>query len=211
MYMPDLADVKWTGGLWGERFEVCRTAMIPYMWSLYCDTRQSKAWMNFQVAAGVAAGGPGQTGGPAFNDGDFLKWFEAVAQMYAVTHDPELDRLMDSIIPVIAKAQRDDGYLYNQQMIAVRRGEAAGESSGPDNFATYNMGHLMTAACVHYRATGKTTLLETARKAAAYLDDLCRRARPSWPRAPSAPRITWAQWSSIGRPARSATLTLPSR
>jgi uncharacterized protein len=176
MYMPDLADVKWTGGLWGQRFEVCRTAMIPYIWSLYSDTRQSKAWMNFQVAAGVAEGGPGQTGGPAFNDGDFLKWFEAVAQMYAVTREPELDKLMDSIVPVIAKAQRDDGYLFTQQMIAVRRGEAAKDFSSPDHFVTYNMGHLMTAACVHYRATGKTTLLETARKAAAFLDDLCRRA-----------------------------------
>jgi hypothetical protein len=24
MYMPDLGDVKWNGGLLGERFEVCR-------------------------------------------------------------------------------------------------------------------------------------------------------------------------------------------
>src|SRR5438874_2696135 len=31
------------------------------------------------------------------------------------------------------------------------------------------MGHLMTAACVHHRATGKTNLLEVARKAADYL------------------------------------------
>jgi uncharacterized protein len=176
MYMPDLADVKWTGGLWGQRFEVCRTAMIPHIWSLYSDTRQSKAWMNFQVAAGVVEGGPGQTGGPPFNDGDFLKWFEAVAQMYAVTRDPELDKLMDSIVPVIAKAQRADGYLFTQQMIAVRRGEAAKDFSSPDHFVTYNMGHLMTAACVHYRATGKTALLETARKAAAFLDGLCQRA-----------------------------------
>jgi DUF1680 family protein len=132
--------------------------------------------MNFQVAAGVVEGGPGLTGGPAFNDGDFLKWFEAVAQMYAVTHDPQLDKLMDSIIPVIAKAQRDDGYLFTQQTIAARGGAAAKDFASPDHFVTYNMGHLMTAACVHYRATGKTTLLETARKAAAYLDNLCRRA-----------------------------------
>jgi uncharacterized protein len=173
MYMPDLTDVKWTGGLWGDRFEVCRSAMIPNMWSLFSDTRQSKAWMNFQVAAGVANG---QTGGPPFNDGDFLKWFEAVAQMYAVTHDPELDKLMDSIIPVIAKAQREDGYLYTQQMIAVRRGAAVKEFSDPDHFETYNMGHLMTAACVHYRATGKTPLLETAKKSALYLEDFCKRA-----------------------------------
>jgi hypothetical protein len=35
MYMVDLADVKWTGGLWGERFEVCRTTMIPHLWEIF--------------------------------------------------------------------------------------------------------------------------------------------------------------------------------
>ncbi len=173
MYMVDMADVKWAGGLWGDRFDVCRTSMIPYMWSLFSDTRQSKAWMNFQVAAGVATG---TTGGPPFNDGDFLKWFESVAQMYAVTKDPELDKLMDSIIPVIAKAQRADGYLFTQQMIKQNRGERPQEFSDPDHFETYNMGHLMTAACVHYRATGKTSMLDLARKSADYLEDFCKRA-----------------------------------
>ena len=37
------------------------------------------------------------------------------------------------------------------------------------DFETYNMGHLMTCACVHYRATGKTSLLDIARKATDYL------------------------------------------
>ena len=173
MYMPDLTDVRWQGGMWGDRFEVCRTSMIPNMWKLFEDDKKSSAWMNFRAAAGLEAG---KTGGPAFNDGDFLKWFEAVAQMYAVTKDPKLDELMDSIIPVIAKAQRSDGYLYTQQMIAVRDGKKQKEFSDPDHFETYNMGHLMTAACVHYRATGKTSMLELAEKAAAYLEDFCQRA-----------------------------------
>jgi DUF1680 family protein len=173
MYMPDLTDVRWNGGLWGDRFEVCRTSMIPYMWKLFSDEKESSAWMNFQVAAGLATG---KTGGPPFNDGDFLKWFESVAQMYAVTKDPKLDALMDSIIPVIAKAQRKDGYLYTQQMIAQNKGLRAKEFADPDHFETYNMGHLMTAACVHYRATGKTSMLDLAKKAADYLEDFCKRA-----------------------------------
>jgi DUF1680 family protein len=37
------------------------------------------------------------------------------------------------------------------------------------DFETYNLGHLMTAACVHLRATGKTSLLDVARRAADYL------------------------------------------
>jgi hypothetical protein len=35
------------------------------------------------------------------------------------------------------------------------------------------MGHLITAACIHHRATGKTTMLDLARKAADYIDRLC--------------------------------------
>ena len=173
MYMPDLTDVRWQGGMWGDRFEVCRTSMIPNMWKLFEDDKESSAWMNFRAAAGLEAG---KTGGPPFNDGDFLKWFEAVAQMYAVTKDPKLDELMDSIIPVIAKAQRSDGYLYTQQMIAVREGKKQKEFSDPDHFETYNMGHLMTAACVHYRATGKKSMLDLAEKSAAYMEDFCKRA-----------------------------------
>jgi uncharacterized protein len=34
----------------------------------------------------------------------------------------------------------------------------------------YNMGHLMTAACVHHHATGKSNLLAVARKAADFLE-----------------------------------------
>jgi hypothetical protein len=37
------------------------------------------------------------------------------------------------------------------------------------DFETYNLGHLMTTACVHFRATGKTNLLDIAYKATDYL------------------------------------------
>ena len=48
----------------------------------------------------------GRHHGPPFSDGDFFKWFEAVAQLYASTGDPRLDELMDRIIPIVAQAQR---------------------------------------------------------------------------------------------------------
>jgi hypothetical protein len=40
------------------------------------------------------------------------------------------------------------------------------------------MGHLMTAACIHYRATGKKTLLNVAIKAADYLNSFYKRSSP---------------------------------
>lgn len=183
MYMPNLGDVSWNGGLLGERFEVCRTTMVPHMWTIFKDDHASHAWSNFLIAAGMGRGRDGKFHGPPFNDGDFLKWLEALAQIYAVTREPALDAQMDEIIAVVAKAQREDGYLHTQKIIPQRSARSTGSGQGDpqakefadrEHFETYNMGHLMTAACVHYRATGKTTLLDLARKAADYIETLCR-------------------------------------
>ena len=171
MYMPDLADVRWNGGLLGDRFDVARDVMVPHMWTILSSEKDSHAWHNYLIAAGQA---PGKFRGPPFNDGDFLKWLEALIQVYAVTKDPALDKQIDDIIAVVAKAQREDGYLHTQNIIPQRQGEKPREFVDREHFETYNMGHLITTACVHYRVTGKTTLLDCARKAADYIDRLCR-------------------------------------
>ena len=171
MYMPDLADVRWNGGLLGERFEVARSTMVPHMWTILSSEKESHAWHNYLIAAGRISG---KFRGPPFNDGDFLKWLEALVQVYAVTRDPAISAQMDEIIAVVAKAQREDGYLHTQTIIPQRAGEKAKEFADREHFETYNMGHLITTACVHYRVTGKTTLLECARKAADYIERLCR-------------------------------------
>ena len=177
MYMTDLADVKWSGGLWGERFGVCRDTMVPHLWTIFSDKHESHAWDNFLMAAGLGTGRDGLPHGPSFNDGDFLKWVEALCQIYAVTRDPKIDAQLDAIIEVVVKAQRADGYLHTPKIILQRQAAAAKanaqEFEDREHFETYNMGHLMTTACIHYRATGKTTLLAAARKAADYIDRLC--------------------------------------
>lgn len=193
MYMVDLGDAHWTGGLWGDRFAVCRRAMIPTMWNLFQDENSEGDWTNFLVAAGKSETFDGRRldgrhHGPPFSDGDFFKWFEAVAQMYASTGDPRLDELMDRIIPVVAQAQRPDGYLFTAATIAARQGGPAEREFGdPGHFETYNLGHLMTAACIHYRATGKTSLLAVARKAAGFLESFYQQASPALARSAICP------------------------
>jgi len=39
MYMPDLADVRWTAGLLGERFDVARDTMVPHLGRLMSDPK----------------------------------------------------------------------------------------------------------------------------------------------------------------------------
>ncbi len=159
--------VRWTDGFWAERFEWCRSVVIPNMWRLLEDPNISHAYDNFLVAAGRKQG---RHRGPKWHDGDFYKWLEAVAFVYGTTHDPALDRQMDGIIAIIGKAQREDGYIHTPAIIAQRQ-HLARDAEFRDrlDFETYNMGHLMTCACVHYRATGKTSLLDIAKKATEFL------------------------------------------
>ncbi len=163
----DIDAVRWTDGFWAERFDLCRKVMIPNMWRLLEDPNISHAYENFLVAAGERRG---RHRGPKWHDGDFYKWLEAAAFVYATTRDEELNRRMDRIIETIGQVQREDGYIHTPVIIAQRQHQAeAGEFRDRLDFETYNMGHLMTCACTHYRATGKTSLLRIAQKAADFL------------------------------------------
>jgi DUF1680 family protein len=172
----DMGEVHWTKGFWAERFAVCKDSMIPRLWRIYQDPRISHAFTNFEIAAGLDTG---SHAGPPFHDGDFYKLLEGMAAVYAVTRDPKLDSLMDQAIGVIARSQRPDGYIHTPTIIEERKhpGKTAAFEDRL-NFETYNMGHLMTAACVHYRATGKTNFLEIAIKAADYLAAFYHRSSP---------------------------------
>lgn len=172
----DMNAVKLTSGFWADRFKVCEDAMIPYMWDLYKDPNRAHAFTNFEIAAGLREG---KHTGPPFHDGDFYKLIEALASVYASNKDPKIDKLIDEVIPVIARCQREDGYIHTPTIIE-ERNRAAGAKEFKDrlHFETYNLGHLMTAACVHYRATGKTTLLDIAKKATDYLYNFHAKASP---------------------------------
>ena len=176
LHSVDIDAVHWTKGFWAERLAVCRDSMIPHLWKIYNDPAISHAFRNFEIAAGIDTGAHA---GPPFHDGDFYKLLEGVAALYAVTKDRKLDSMMDQAIDVIARSQRKDGYIHTPVMIEERT-HPGKVSAFEDrlNFETYNMGHLMTAACVHYRATGKTSLLKVAIRAADYLENFYKRSSP---------------------------------
>jgi uncharacterized protein len=157
----DLDAVRWTGGFWGERFELCREVTIPTMLEVMQKPDNSANFQNLKIAAGLAEG---KFFGNNWSDGDCYKWIEAAAAVYAVTGDPELDRTMDHWIEVIAKAQAPDGYISTQiQLTDVPRWQDV------KYHELYNMGHLLTAACIHHRVTGKDNFLSVARKLGDYL------------------------------------------
>ena len=180
-----MQDVNWTTGFWADWFKVCDTSMIPNMWGLFNNDSLSHGFKNFKIAAGL------DTGihiGPPFMDGDFLKWFEGAAAVYAHTKSPELEKLMDGIVAVIAKAQRPDGYLGTQvEITAMNHPDSLSVFGDTVSFEAYNMGHLMTTASVFYRATGKTSLLKIAEKSADFLLNYYNHSSPTLARSAICP------------------------
>lgn len=193
MQNTPIGTVRWTGGFWGNRFNLLATTGIWSMWDTWNTPWEtldaegkhgSHGFRNFEVAAGTVKG---KHHGPPFHDGDMYKWLEACAAVYAVTKDAKLDALMDKFIEQVRLAQRADGYIHTPVIISERLAgidshsateNAAGIEIGKDqnhafasrlNFETYNLGHLMTAGIIHKRATGKTTLFDCGRKAADFL------------------------------------------
>lgn len=187
MANTELGAVHWTDGFWGDRFNVYSHTSLQSMWDTWNNPDVSHGFRNFEIAAGVCEG---EHWGPPFHDGDMYKWMEGVASVYAVTKDPELDKLMDHFIEHVVKAQRADGYIHTpviieeknkgidthsekqqQTVIGTKVGgeDEKGAFANRLNFETYNLGHLMMAGIIHRRATGKTTLFDAAVKATDFL------------------------------------------
>jgi DUF1680 family protein len=193
MKSTPLSAVVWDNGFWGERFQVFSKTSVQSMWETW-QSDEGKGFNNFLIASGEKQG---DHHGPPFHDGDMYKWLEGVAAVYAVTKDPELDKIMDRFIGCVVKSQRADGYIHTPVIIAENnRRKQTMSSTGNDqtvvgtavgtkddgafvnrlNFETYNLGHLITAGIVHKRATGKTTLFNAAVKAGEFLYNFCKNA-----------------------------------
>src|SRR5262249_22824116 len=151
---------------------VCREKMLPGLWAIMDGTNYSQFYQNFRIAAGLSGG---KHRGAPFNDGDFYKFLEGASALLETTHDPEWDRRIDEIIAVLAKAQRAHGYIHTPVLIKELQGDTQAKPLQDRlQFEMYNMGHLLTAACVHYRVTGKTNFLAIACKVADFLDTTFR-------------------------------------
>lgn len=151
--------VTMTGGLLAERRETNRTVSLRTQFEQIEKTHRID---NFRRAAGKIET---EYVGVYFNDSDVYKWLEAAAWSLASTPDPELDALLDRVITEIGDSQRPDGYLNSY--FAVDRADE--RWTNPDLHETYCAGHMFQAAVAHFRATGKTSLLDIARRYADHI------------------------------------------
>lgn len=147
---------------WAPRRAQNVAKTLPSQYAMLWETGR---FDNFLRVAGRHSG-PFQ--GRYFNDSDVYKWLEAASWVLATGENPELRRMIDEAIPIIAAAQRADGYLdtYFALECADKRW------TNHDLHEMYVAGHLFQAAVAHHRATGSRALLEIAIRVADHIDSV---------------------------------------
>ena len=153
--------VQWTEGYWAERCRQNREVTLRRLWELLADPDAGHVLDNFRVAAGLQEG---EFAGTDWQDEWLYKWLEAAACTYRITGEEWIEERMDEAIGLIGRAQEDDGYVATQ---ITARGKPRFQEVREHE--VYNMGHLLTAAVIHHRMTGKDSLLRIGIKTADFL------------------------------------------
>ncbi len=157
--------VSWNEGFWGNLFELCRETVLPSMRKALNEPDNGAVFSNFYIAAGLQEG---ERKGTMWSDGDCYKYMEAWSHIYGLTKDQAILDELDALIDVIAQAQLDNGYIST----AMQLSDDKEYWTDLRDHELYNMGHLLTAASVHHRITGKDNFLAIAIKQADCLYDL---------------------------------------
>ncbi len=157
--------VSWGDGFWGRLHKLCHETVLPSMRKALDEPANGAVFSNFYIAAGLQEG---ERKGTMWSDGDCYKYMEAWAHIYGQTKDPAILEHLDPLIAVIAAAQEVDGYISTPMQLSPNKQRW----TSVNDHELYNMGHLLTAAAVHHRATGQRNFLEIAIKQADYLYDL---------------------------------------
>ncbi|MGG1554010.1 glycoside hydrolase family 127 protein [Paenibacillus ferrarius] len=155
-----LGEAKLTEGFWANRVKDYMHVIRSMEKSLLNEGNAARL-LNFGIAAGVIEGTFAIND---WSDGDCYKFLEGCSNQYAVTKDPEILEIINRYIPWIEDSQESDGYINTQITLTSKE-----RWKNPNAHELYNLGHLFTAACVHYEATEDSRLLEVAKRAADYL------------------------------------------
>ena len=147
-----------------------RTNLMETLPSQYRLLEETGRLRNFARAAGRI---DGAFEGRYYNDSDVYKWLEAACWALAsapgvgVEETGALRRMIDSVVALIAAAQREDGYL-NTYFARERAGERW--TNLEEKHELYCAGHLFQAAVAHHRVTGSDALLTVATR---FADHIC--------------------------------------
>jgi len=147
------------GGFWGARMETNRKVTLPIEYEQCKKTGRLDAWkLDWK---------PGKPNKPHyFWDSDVAKWIEAAYYTLGTHPDPKLEKMVDYVVDLIAKAQQPDGYV--NIYFTVVEPEMRWKNLRYHH-ELYCAGHLMEAAVAHYQATGKRNFLDVMCRYADYI------------------------------------------
>jgi uncharacterized protein len=146
-----------TQGFWFNRLAVNAHQAIFHQWE---QLEASGCFENFRIAAGESEG---VRVGWFFADSDAYKWLEAAARIWGSSEDERLGARIDALIDLLDRSQMEDGYLFTYNQIHFP--ETRWENLQIEH-ELYCHGHLIEAGVSHFKATGRTNLVDIARQAA---------------------------------------------
>ncbi|HVB02262.1 MAG TPA: beta-L-arabinofuranosidase domain-containing protein [Chitinophagaceae bacterium] len=159
-----LSSITMDDGFWTPVMARDRTLTQPHV---LAECLQQGRLTNFVYAAQGVKGK--FCGIYPFDDSDIYKSLEGASYSLMDHPDARLEKFMDSIIAIVAAAQRGDGYLYTPRETGAPNllnwmgpQRWINERNGSHEF--YDAGHLYEAAVAYYQATGKRSLLDVALK-----------------------------------------------
>ena len=154
-------NVKIDDAFWSPRQKALLTKTLKEQFDQLVKAKNKQ---NFERAANREHGG---YVGYVFNDSDVYKVIEAASFTLGIERAPWLEKEVDDWIALIGRAQEPDGYLDCHFQLDEPQNKW---HNLRDQHEMYCAGHLFEAAAAHYQATGKTTLLNIAKKLADHMD-----------------------------------------
>ena len=173
---PTLTQVKINDPFWTPYLENIRTVTLPYVMKKFEETGYLDNYRSVLAKDGAVHHGP------PFSDGLLQESLRAACDFYLQAPPPAHKQIIEPLVDLIAKtaASDPDGYLctattqggewgkpYPYPSGDIRWGEHGGDIIVQHDL--YNHGTLIEAGISHYLATGETTLLRSAVRAANYI------------------------------------------
>ncbi|PKB16479.1 glycoside hydrolase family 127 protein [Flavobacterium sp. 5] len=163
----NIQDVKITDAFWLPIIKKVQEKTIEYA---IHKCEEEGRMDNFLIAGGKMKGEV--KGQMPFDDTDVYKIIEGASNTLISEPNPKLEQLLDKLIDIIKVGQEKDGYLTTWRTINPAKPpctwvpviEGKRWESLQISHELYNSGHLIEAAVVHYKATGKKNFLDIAIK-----------------------------------------------
>lgn len=162
-------EVTLTGGFWKNRMRTEIDVTVPFS-----IAQSAPAIERFRRCAAFRQGLPTELPEPSFAiSSDLYKIIEGAAYSLMIEPNPDMERMLDSVIRLIGQSQQEDGYLNIAHTCGIPDPAWIGErpySLVVFSHELYNVGHMYEAAVAYCQATGKRELLDISLKNARHVN-----------------------------------------